>query len=161
MNEKAFLSQLVDQSHLSSEFNRFVNAQYEHFPQYLQKIVLGMAYHFSSNNIERMENRIEQFPEHFSGDTRNEKRRNYIEKRHLNKLVLFERHIDGDDKIYYEYLLGKYQKPERQQETIKVTTVWGPTSPIELDELSKKTIPDVIQYLLDYVPSENSSIEES
>jgi hypothetical protein len=97
-------------------------------------------------------------PERFSGETTEEKRQTIIERWQLEDLAPLASFLQGDDREYYEYLQKKYGKPTPRPESGVVVTSWeGPESPIDAEELGKKSINEIIQYLVEYTPPTSES----
>ena len=65
--------------------------------------------------------------------------------------------LKGEEKELYEGLLEKYDKPEPSPDEGAIKSWVGPESPIGSDELSKKSIKEVIQILVDFIPPEVDS----
>lgn len=140
-----------------SEFDRFLEIQFNNFPAYIKKEILEER---KKPDPQWVDNLLKQHPDRFTGETTEKKRQTLIETWQLEELTPIASYLEGEEKDYYENLLKKYGKPSPRPEEGVVVTSWeGPESPIELDELGKKTISEVVQYLLDYAPSSGESFD--
>lgn len=133
-----------------SEFDRLVEIQFNNFPEFVQKETINNR---KSVDLERVEELLIHNPERFSGETTEEKRQTIIERWQLEGLTPLASFLEGEDKENYEYLQKKYGKPAPRPESGVVVTSWeGPESPIDSEELGKKSVKEVLQYLLEYAP---------
>lgn len=138
-----------------SEFERFLEIQFNNFPADIKREILDERKNPDPQWVEEL---LKQHPERFGGETLDEKRQTFIEKWQLEGLTPISSYLEGEEKEYYEYLHKKYGLPSpRPEEGVSVTSWVGPESPIELDELAKKPIADVVRFLLEYVPSTEES----
>jgi len=133
-----------------SEFDRLVEIQFKNFPELVQKETINNR---KSVDLEHVEEILKHNPERFDGKTVEEKRQTVIERLQIQNLAPLASYLDGEDQAYYEYLQKKYGKPAPKPESGVVITSWdGPESPIGVEELSKKSVNEVFQYILDYSP---------
>jgi hypothetical protein len=138
-----------------SEFDRFVEIQFNNLSAFAKKDILEERKNPDSQWVDEL---LKQHPERFSGETIEEKRQTLIERWQLEGLTPISSYLEGEEQEYYEYLRKKYGQPSpRPEEGVAVTSWEGPESPIELDKLTKKSIAEVVQFLLDYVPSSKDS----
>jgi hypothetical protein len=130
-----------------SEFDRFVEIQFKNLPVFAQKEIVHER---MTPDPKRVEELLENHPERFSGETIEEKKQTIIERWQLEGLAPLASYIEGEDKEYFEYLQKKHGEPSPKPESGVVVTSWeGPESPIDIEELSKKSINEVVQYLLE------------
>ena len=138
-----------------SEFHQFLEIQFNNLPANAKKEIIKER---ENPDPQWVDNLLEQHPESFDGETIEEKKQTLIEKRQWVDLTPIASYLQGEDKEHYENLLKKYGQPPPSSEQGVVVSSWeGPESPIELNELAKKSVAEVIQFLLDYVPSEEST----
>lgn len=133
-----------------SEFDRFVEIQFKNLPIFAQKEIVHAR---KTPDPKRVEELLENHPERFSGETIEEKKQTIIERWRLEGLAPLASYLEGEDKEYFEYLQKKHGEPSPKPESGITVTSWeGPESPIDAEELSKKSVNKVVQYLLDYSP---------
>lgn len=138
-----------------SEFERLVELQFRYLPEIAKNETILKR---KSPNPERVEELLKHNPERFSGETTEEKRQTIIERWQIEDLAPLASFLEGEDREYYEYLQKKYGKPTPRPESGVVVTSWeGSESPIGVEELSKKSVNEVIHYLLDYSPPKSES----
>lgn len=138
-----------------SEFERFVDEQFGNLPSFAQKEILTEIRR--GPDSEWIDELIKNYPDQFEGNTTEEKRVNAIETWQLKELNRIAAFISGEDKALYESLLEKHDEPEPRPEEGVVITSWeGPESPIEFEGLAEKTLKEVVNYLSEYTPPEDS-----
>ena len=144
-----------------SEFQIFLEIQFGNLPEFAQNEILeGIN---KGPDPQWVDSLLEQYPNEYAGETAAEKRRTLIETWQLRELDRIAIYLNKPEKELYERLQRKYGKPSpRPEEGVVVS--WegpGPESPINLDELKEKSTDDVVQFLLDYVPSSKGFFGES
>jgi len=155
--EKAYINYLLyDYRNTHSEISRLINNCYAHFPRHIQKIILGDKYSINSKTMKSIEEKVIKYGKELEGDTKNDKMINYIERIHLDELKGIQELLETDDSAYYSFLVQKHGVPKDQADEGFIQTFTGSKSPKELDELSKETIPDVIEFLISFVPQEGT-----
>lgn len=157
--EKAYISYKEKPIHAGlAEFDSFVEAQYSNFSEDIKKKILSER---MNPNEDLMDDVIKHNPDGFDGDTKEEKRKSFIEKWQLKELTPLAVYLEGDKKDFYEKLVRKYGEPppKPDDEPVAVSYI-GEKSPVELDDFSKKSIADVVKYLIEYVPTNNSPFGE-
>ena len=132
-----------------SEFDKFLEAQFNNFPASVKKEIIEER---KKPDLQRVDELLKEYPERFSGKTKEEKRKTIIEQWQLEDLAPLASYLENEEKEYYKYLHDKYGQPPSRPEEGVVTSWEGPESPIELDALGKKTISAVVQDLLSYQP---------
>ncbi len=138
-----------------TEFERLVELQFKYLPEFAKNETINKR---KSPNPERVDELLKHNPERFSGETTEEKRQTIIEHWQLEDLAPLASLLEGEDKEYYEYLQKKYGEPTPRLESGAVVTSWeGPESPIDTGELGKKSVNEVVQYLLEYEPPTTES----
>lgn len=153
--EKAYINYLLNDYKLArTEIVRLINNCYEHFPKYIQKIILGDIYSFDPEAMKKVEEKVRKYGREIEGKSQIDKLMNLIERIHLDQLEGIKESLKQGDSDYYSYLVKKHGMPKTKVNDGGVQTFIGSVSPIELDELSKKTIPGVIKYLINYVPTD-------
>ena len=141
-----------------AEFDTFIETQFKNFPHYIKEEILSDR---MNPNEEFVEELLKGRPESFDGNTVEEKRQTLIETWKLRELAPIESYLEGDIKEHYESLLRKYGEPPPKPDDEPVTVSFvGEESPIEPDELARKSIADVVQYLIEYVPTNNAPFGE-
>jgi hypothetical protein len=156
MLERAYLRQRKEPIiGWSSEVNRLLEIQYKNLSDHAKKEILDER---KNPDPKRVDDFLLNYPDRVSGSTNDEKKQTLIEKWQLDGLMPIGAYLEGEEKGYFEKLLKKYGEPTPRTEDGLVVTSWeGPQSPIEQDELSKKSIAEVVQYLQNYVPSSGDS----
>lgn len=77
----------------------------------------------------------------------------YVSRWKIRQYKPIASYLDGENKDIYNSLMTKY-KIEEHPEFLSHRTGWvGPTSPLNAEELSKKSVEDVITYLKEWIPS--------
>jgi hypothetical protein len=138
-----------------TEFERLVELQFKYLPEFAKNETINKR---KSPNPERVEELLKHNPERFSGETTEEKKQTIIERWQLEDLAPLASLLEGEDKEYYEYLQKKYGEPAPRPESGVAVTSWeGPESPIDTGDLGKKSVNEVIQYLLEYIPPTTES----
>jgi hypothetical protein len=139
-----------------SEFDRLLEIQFNNLPVFAKKDLLkGIN---EGPDSEWVNSLLKEIPDKIEGEAEEEKKQTLIETWQLRELDRISVHLDGAEKELYERLLKKHGKPSPRLEEGVVVTSWeGPESPIEIEGLSKKSINEVIQYLLEYAPSSEES----
>ena len=100
-----------------------------------------------------VDNILKKHPGDFYGEAGIEEKQTQKEYRQLTRLDSIADHLEGENKKFYDKLLEKYKKPSPIPEEGVIVTSWeGPESPIKLEELSKKSINEVVQDLINYLP---------
>ncbi|MBE0684043.1 MAG: hypothetical protein IH589_19245 [Anaerolineales bacterium] len=157
--EKAYIAYREHPIHAGqSEFYSFVEAQYSNFSQSIKEEILFDRKNPDAGFVEEI---LNGHPEGFAGNTKEEKRKTLIETWQLRELTPLASYLEADEKEYYEKLLGKYGEPSPKPDDEPVTVSFvGEKSPIESDEFVKKSIIGVVQYLVEYVPTNNAPFGE-
>jgi hypothetical protein len=138
-----------------SEFDRLLEIQYKNLPQSIQTEIIRER---MTPDLQRVEELLKDNPERFVGETTEEKRQTIIERWQLEDLTPLASYLVGETKEYYEVLQNKYGEPAPRPESGVVVTSWeGPESPIAVEEISKKSVKEVFEYLLNYAPSSAES----
>lgn len=139
-----------------SEFQKFLESQFGNLPEFAQKELLSEIN--NGPDHEWVNTLLKQYPDQVEGKTTEDKRITLIETWQLRELDRINVYLNGAEKELYERLLKKYGKPlPTPEEGVTITSREGDESPIALDELAKKSIGEVVQFLLDYVPSSKDS----
>jgi len=153
--EKAYINYLLNDYRLArADVIRLINNCYDHFPKYIQKIILGDIYSIDSEAMKNVEEKVEKYGKEIEGDSKIDKIMNFIERIHLDQLEGIKESLKEGDSDYYSYLVKKHGMPKAKVYDGEVQTFTGSVSPIELTELSKETIPSVISYLINFVPTD-------
>jgi hypothetical protein len=140
------------------EFQKLIDIQFSNLPEFAQKDVLEKIN--EGPEPEWIDGLLGN-PDRIDGKTIVDKRQTMVEKWQLSELDRINIYLDGKEKELYNTLLKKYDKPlPRPEEGVVITSWEGPESPIELEELGKKTINDAVQFLLSYVPQSKDSFGE-
>jgi hypothetical protein len=161
--EKAYrINREISSLSYRSEFERFLEAQYPHFPEEIQREIIGEIFTEKDdpNFKEWMENRINEFPDSFEGETKEEKRNSFIEEVRFRELHLFAKYLKGEYKKVYLKWKKKYEEPEPPVEDEVVTSWIGPESPIEETLLAEYPLDKVIQELVSFAPETDTFIRK-
>ena len=143
----------------SDEFEHFLDAQFGVLPSRTQEEVIKAIYQYEDEDefAEWAGRAIEQSPDNFAGISKEEKKTSFAEEYEFRQLHRFAQWLTGGAKKRYEEISVKYEKPAPRLESGVVTTSWETEqSPIKIDELGKKTVCEVIQYLVDFTPEGES-----
>lgn len=157
--EKAYyLNQQDPIKGFQSEFERLVELQFKYLPEFAKNETINKR---KSPNPERVEELLKHNPERFGGETKEEKRRTIIERWQLEDLAPLALFLEREDKEYYDYLQKKYGDPAPRPDLEPATVSFiGEKSPIESEELARKSLVDVVQYLIKYAPTNNAPFGE-
>jgi hypothetical protein len=148
--ERSYNKQKMDPMRGRSEFDRFVEIQFENLPEWIQK---DIVHERMNPNSEWVEELVKNRPESFAGETVEEKRQTVTERLQFEDLAPLASYLKAGDKEYYEYLQNKHGKPTQRPESGVTISSWeGPESPIEIEQLAKKSVEEVVEDLLNYVP---------
>jgi hypothetical protein len=140
------------------EFDKLIEIQFANLPELVQKEIIHER---MTPDPEWVKDLLENRSDRFIGETVEEKRQTIIERLQLEALGPLSPHLEDGDKEYYEYLQEKHGEPSPRPESGVVVTSWeGPESPIEIEQLGKKSVEAVVQDLLNYVPSSDESFGE-
>jgi hypothetical protein len=138
-----------------TEFDRLLEIQFKNLQQFMQNEIIHER---MTPDLRRVEELLKDIPERYVGETTEEKRQTIIERWQLEDLAPLASYLVGETKEYYEVLQTKYGEPAPRPESGVVVTSWeGPESPIAVEELSKKSVKEVFEYLLAYVSSSAES----
>jgi len=157
--EKAYVTYKEAPIHAGqAEFDDFVEAQFNNFSDDIKKEILFDRMNPDEEFVDEI---LNGNPETFAGNTRKEKRKTLIETWQLRELTPLASYLAGKEKEYYENLLEKYGEPSPKPDDESVTLSYiGEKSPIKLDDFSKKSVADVVQYLIGYAPTNNTPFGE-
>ena len=143
------------------EFEHFLDAQFGVLSSQTQEEILKAIYQYMDKDefAEWAERAIEQNPDHFVGNSKEEKKASFAEEYEFRELHRFAHWLIGENRTRYEQLSTKHETPPPRPESGVVITSWEretEQSPIEIGELGEKTASEVIQYLVDFVPKAES-----
>ncbi len=142
---------------IRTEFDRFVEIQFPNLPESAQKEIVHER---MTPDHEWVQELLQNRADKFVGETVEEKRQSITERLQLEALGPLANHLEGEAKEHYEYLQEKYGAPSPRLESgVVVTSGEGSESPIEIEELNRKSIEEVIQYLLSFMPSSDESFD--
>lgn len=140
-----------------NEIRLFYYDQFRNFPPDIQRKILDLIYSEQSKKkyIEHIENHLDTHFDQMEGETREDKKQIYLEKSLLDRLGPIAEHLTEEDKKIYEELYTKYGEPVSPVERGVITTWSGPNSPYKEGELLEKSVQEIIDILLTYVPEED------
>jgi len=155
--EKACIRYIKDTTTIGNfEFQRLLEDQFGNLPEFAQKKVLERINDGPDPGL--VDRWLKQRLNQSEGETPQEIRSTLIERWKLGELDRISANLVGAERELYIRLLEKHGKPPPSpEEGVEITSWEGPESPIELDELGKKSINDVVKFLLGYVPSSEDS----
>jgi hypothetical protein len=140
------------------EFDKLLEIRFNDVPDFAKREILDER---KNPDPQRVEDLLKQYPDRFEGETEEEKRQTLIERWQLQDLTPVASYLEGEDKVLYETLLEKYGQPAPSAEEGPAIVSWaGSESPLGPDDLSKKSVVDVVQFLLDFVPSSEAPFGE-
>jgi hypothetical protein len=158
--EKSYYRYVENPIHgIQIEFDSFTELQFANFTQAIKEEILVNRKNPDEQFVEEI---LNNRPDSFAGNTRDEKRISIIETWQTRELTPLAQHLEGAEKEHYDNLVKKYGKPTLTTDDgdDDATLSWiGEKSPIESDEFSKKSIAEVVQYLIGYIPENNYSFE--
>jgi hypothetical protein len=137
------------------EFEHFLDAQFGVLPARTQEEILADIFKYMDEDefAEWAERAIEQAPDNFAGNIKEEKKTSFTEEYEFRQLHRFAQWLTGKAKNRYVELSTKYEKPAPRPESgIVIATREIEQSPIDIDTLAKMTVQEAIQYLVDFVP---------
>jgi hypothetical protein len=141
------------------EFQHFLDAQFGVLPPEIQEEILNSIFQYRDSNefFEWAEEVIHQSPDRFVGNSLKEKEASFAEEYEFRELHRFAQWLTGDIKRRYEELSIKHEMPPPRPESGVVITSWETEqSPIQVEELGKMTVHEVIKYLVEFVPEGKS-----
>ena len=147
-----------------SEFERFLEAQFQNFSQGIKEEILEGIYTEKDEPqfIEWMEEWIGRNPERFEGETKQEKERSFIEEIRFRGLHRFAPHLFGRYLDDYNNWKEIYEPPEPVVEgVVTVTEVEGPKLPLYEDDIVEKTISEIIEILNGYEPPQDQRVRQT
>lgn len=157
--EKSYYRYVENPIHgIQVEFDSFIEIQFVNFSQTIKEEILVKR---KNPDPQFVEDILNNRPDAFAGSTRDDKRITLIETWQLRELTPLAHHLDGAEKEYYDNLVKKYGKPPfpSEDDDEAAVSIFGEQSPIGPDEFSKKSIAEVVQYLIEFIPSNTHSFE--
>jgi len=152
--EKAYIHFQNDRFGLvgQSEFSRLIDDQFINLPDHIRQELLEEIR--SGPPAEWIHALLGRHHDAIEGSTKEEKGKTLIDRWKLREYDRLAKFLEGADKETYKELVKKYGKPDPPQEGIVVTSWEGPESPYSLEDLSNKSIGDVVNLLLGFSPKE-------
>ena len=137
----------------ASEFMRFFEIQFGHFPKEIQEEYIETIKYGPSN--ERIAEVFVYSPDQLVGDTIEQKKIYFIQNWQLHQLSPISNYLKEDLKDFYKILVDKYGEPSPPVEKgITVASFSRLEDKFGFDEFTEKSVEEVFDYIQVYKPSE-------
>jgi len=138
---------LFDEPHTYHEFFKLLERGFQHISKESQKAYLDWVK--DGPNIDEFKNRCKS---NTGQDPTEEQLEQHKATWQLNRLAPIRKHLTDEWKKLYDELISKYKEPEHPEFLSRRISWVGPTSPISLEDLSKKPVEEVITFLEEWQP---------
>ena len=138
---------LFDEPHTYHEFYVLLEGGFQHLPKESQKVYLDWVK--AGPDIDEFKNR---FKSNTGQDPTEEQLEQHRATWQLNRLAPIREHLKDEWKQLYNKLILKYKEPEHPEFLSHRKSWVGPTSPISLEDLSKKPVVEVIAFIKEWQP---------